>query len=149
MSDLVKRLRDKSTNHVGVKEEAADELERLRAELTIEEKRFNDLSDMYAAVVKERDALRKQIDEMQRVPDDWQPIETAPKDEEVFIGRCIDGEFRFGKSVCFWYDGNEMEGEYFHGYVWSIDDVSESIADAPSYWMPLPAAPQPEDGNHA
>lgn len=43
---------------------------------------------------------------------EWQEIKTAPKDEEVFIGQFIDGNFKFGKSVCFYEKGNEFEGEY-------------------------------------
>ena len=71
----------------------------------------------------------------------WRPIETAPKNKEVFIGAFIDGEFHFGKAVCFYEHGNEFEGEFYYGWYWSIDDVSESVADNPTHWMPLPPAP--------
>lgn len=72
----------------------------------------------------------------------WLSIETAPKDTEVFIGRVIDGEFKFGKAVCFYEAGNEFEGEFYKGWFWSIDDCDESIAEAPTHWMPFPAAPE-------
>ena len=76
----------------------------------------------------------------------WQPISTAPKDEEVFIGAFIDGEFRFGKAVCFYEHGNEFEGEFYRGWFWSIDDVCESVADCPTHWMPLPKPPAMSQG---
>ena len=71
----------------------------------------------------------------------WQPIDTAPKNIEVFIGRFIDEVFVFGKSVCFYEVGNEFEGEFYRGWFWSIDDVCESVAECPTHWMPLPKPP--------
>ena len=72
---------------------------------------------------------------------EWRDIETAPKETEIFIGRFIDGKFRFGKAVCFYEVGNEFEGEFYRGWFWSIDDVCESVADCPTHWMPLPKSP--------
>ena len=72
---------------------------------------------------------------------EWRDIETAPKETEIFIGRFIDGEFRFGKAVCFYEVGNEFAGEFYRGWFWSIDDVCESVADCPTHWMPLPKPP--------
>lgn len=72
----------------------------------------------------------------------WRDIESAPKDEEVFIGCWIDGEFQFGKSVCFYEKGNEMAGECYEGWFWSIDDCPESVAEFPTHWMPLPSPPE-------
>ena len=74
----------------------------------------------------------------------WQPIETAPKETGVFIGAFVDGKFKFGKAELFYERANEFEGETFSGWVWSIDDCIESIAENPSHWMPLPAPPQGE-----
>lgn len=73
--------------------------------------------------------------------DVWQPIATAPKDTEVFIGAFIDEEFHFGRSVLFYEQGNEFEGETWHGWVWSVDDCSDSVAESPTHWMPLPVPP--------
>ena len=88
------------------------------------------------------DALMQQRDELLAALEcRWRPIETAPKNKEVFIGAFIDGEFHFGKSVRYYERGNEFEGEFYHGWYWSIDDVSESVADNPTHWMPLPPAP--------
>lgn len=73
----------------------------------------------------------------------WHHIETSPRNKEVFIGAFIDGEFKFGKSIRFYARGNDIEGEYWHGWFWSNDDVDESVAECPSHWMPLPE-PQKE-----
>jgi hypothetical protein len=80
-------------------------------------------------------------------PVGWQPIETAPNKTEVLIGAWIDGEFKWGRSERFYDSGNEMEGEPACGWVWSIDDCSDSVAEDPSHWMPLPAAPKTGGAN--
>jgi hypothetical protein len=74
----------------------------------------------------------------------WQPIETAPKDTEVFIGCWSEGEWKFGRSMLFYERGNEYEGEHYAGWFWSIDDCLESIAENPTHWMPLPDPPSQE-----
>lgn len=71
----------------------------------------------------------------------WLPIETAPKETEVLIGAWIDGAFKWGRSECFYDSGNELEGEPVGGWVWSIDDCSDSVAENPTHWMPRPDAP--------
>lgn len=72
---------------------------------------------------------------------EWQPIATAPRETEVLIGAWIDGEFKWGRSVRFYDSGNEREGEPACGWVWSIDDCSDSVAENPTCWMPAPSAP--------
>lgn len=72
----------------------------------------------------------------------WRPIETAPKETEVLIGAFIDGKFIWGRSELFYEQANEFEGETFSGWVWSIDDVSDSVAEAPTHWQPLPPPPE-------
>ena len=74
-------------------------------------------------------------------PTTWLPIESAPKETEVFIGAFVDDVFKFGKAELFYEQGNVFEGETFSGWVWSVDDCSESVAEQPSYWMPLPTPP--------
>lgn len=74
----------------------------------------------------------------------WQPIETAPNETEVFIGRLVDGVFKFGRSERFYEQANEFAGETWSGWVWSIDDCDGAVADAPTHWMPLPTPPQGE-----
>lgn len=71
----------------------------------------------------------------------WQPIKTAPKETEVFIGRFIAGEFEFGRSELFYEQANEFAGETFSGWVWSEDECSSSIAEQPTHWMSLPKPP--------
>lgn len=67
---------------------------------------------------------------------EWQPIETAPKDEvrvlltdgrEVAVGEYFLSEWSNESEIEFSY------GDCFHG-TW-----------APTHWMPLPAAPEPRD----
>ena len=77
---------------------------------------------------------------------EWQPIETSPKKTEVFIGSFIDGEFRFGRSEMFYEHANEFEGETWSGWIWSIDDCDEPIAECPTHWMPLPKPPAMPQG---
>lgn len=72
----------------------------------------------------------------------WQPIETAPKETEVFIGRFIDGVFKFGRSEMFYEQANEFEGETFSGWVWSEDECSSSVAENPTHWMLIPKPPK-------
>lgn len=76
---------------------------------------------------------------------EWQPIETAPKDKEVFIGAFVDGEWVFGRSICFYEIGNEFEGEFYRGWFWSADDCLKSVAEEPTHWMPLPKPPTREE----
>lgn len=57
---------------------------------------------------------------------EWQPIETAPKDNtEVLLGR-PDGLFMIG----FYRDGAWDDGDYRDHETW------------PTHWMPLPTPPQ-------
>ena len=72
----------------------------------------------------------------------WRPIATVPKETEVLIGAFIDGKFKWGRSELFYEHANELEGETFSGWVWSIDYVSDSVAESPTHWQPLPPAPE-------
>ena len=92
----------------------------------------------------ENAALKLEVESLRR--DAWQPIETAPKNVEIFIGSFIDEVFVFGKAVCFYEIGNELEGEFYRGWFWSIDDVCESVAECPTHWMPLPKPPAMSQG---
>lgn len=87
-----------------------------------------------------RAALTKAL-EAQQAEQGWQPIETAPRETEVFIGRFIDGEFKFGRSEMFYEQANEFAGETFSGWVWSEDECSSSITESPTHWMSLPQPP--------
>lgn len=83
-----------------------------------------------------REALAQQSEKV------WQPIETVPTETEVFIGKFIDGEFKFGRSEMFYEQANEFAGETFSGWVWSEDECSSSITESPTHWMPLPTPPK-------
>lgn len=82
------------------------------------------------------------IDEMQRElktaepaqREQWQPIETAPKDGTYVLLYCD----YYGIGRCVWDD--------WRG-VWRSDDPNHGIGfPQPTHWMPLPAAPTPEAG---
>jgi len=72
----------------------------------------------------------------------WRPIATVPKETEVLIGAFIDGKFKWGRSELYYEHANELEGETFSGWVWSIDYVNDSVAEFPTHWQPLPTAPE-------
>ena len=60
----------------------------------------------------------------------WQPIETAPKDEEEFL---VYNSLHGQQFVCFW---DELKLKYGPG--WSnVINLDRGV----TYWMPLPAAP--------
>lgn len=72
----------------------------------------------------------------------WLPIATAPKEEDIFIGKFNGKEFQFIRSAHIWEQANEFAGETFSGWVWSED---EGCMQEPDYWMPLPKAPNEKD----
>jgi len=125
-----------------------------------------------AAVLKERDALRAELEtsqkqsaanfirarewaersgkleaELEASRAQWRPIETAPKDGNIFL--CWVSAVNYGETdegqqyqqdvsqadFCWWADGNDGNG-YF-------DPACGRIADAQAvtHWMPLPAPP--------
>lgn len=69
----------------------------------------------------------------------WHPIDTAPRDEWVLIGKKINDDFEFHKAIQFYETANELEGETFSGWVWSHD---YGCIDEPTHWMPLPQPPE-------
>lgn len=81
------------------------------------------------------------ITELEAAKSQWQPIETAPKETEVFIGRFIDDKFKFGRSELFYEQSNVFAGETFSGWVWSEDECSSTITEDPTHWMPTPKPP--------
>lgn len=94
---------------------------------------------------EENKQLRKENEELKRKTE-WQPIETAPKDELIL---CFDdGEFHLAN---FWSsidledvsddDGNQLEaGFYVSGSSRICDDFLLRIS--PTHWMPLPTPPK-------
>jgi hypothetical protein len=73
---------------------------------------------------------------------EWQPIETAPKDEEIIVGR---GAIPLSNRRAFFpaYSGSgfwcEEEGAWVF---WShITPGAKTRYDQPTHWMPLPPPP--------
>ena len=73
----------------------------------------------------------------------WQPIETAPRETELLVGRWVNGDWRICQSGLYFDDGNEREGEPAYWY-WYCDWDSGGVTDdeGPTHWMPLPPPPQ-------
>lgn len=90
--------------------------------------------DLIEALRIECDNQHTRILDLQDLSQDWQPIETAPKDRKILI--C--GLSRSGYYVADvkW---NEEEDQFclFH----PDDDAYTEPTYYPKYWMPLPKAP--------
>jgi hypothetical protein len=64
---------------------------------------------------------------------EWQPIETAPKDrEEILVG--VQSDQHFFRYVAYW------TGDAWT--VWGDMDATRSVK--PTHWMPLPSPPSVE-----
>jgi hypothetical protein len=66
----------------------------------------------------------------------WQPIETAPKDREIWAFNGEQGRMQ-------WSEGSADNGEGWALWVWCDQLLSDADPDPeqPTHWMPLPAAP--------
>ena len=83
---------------------------------------------------KNADDLAALLDAAPPSPNEWQPIEMAPKDGRCFLSGSVRGDrLRF---ACYVY----IEDESRSGYVLTDDDDGTEIRGA-THWMPLPAAP--------
>jgi hypothetical protein len=97
----------------------------------------------YAEKLREAAAL---LTEQSRQQEAWQPIETAPKDEDVDVLLYVPGERAL--SIGHWEpeayatpgdeDSHIPEGWWGH-LLWPVDGPQ------PTHWMPLPAPPQPKE----
>jgi hypothetical protein len=67
----------------------------------------------------------------------WQPIKTAPRNKEVWIGIRIDGKSHYCTATLRFDAGNEFEGEKPYWYWECPDDPSWLESDWPTYWMPI------------
>lgn len=103
------------------------------------------VSNWRAAFAAQQKALPAQADQ------NWLPIETAPKDRTEILAcwpkrkldddECPTGEITgYAQCVTAW-QGFWIEPDYLeaHGSFYFED---EAFADAPTHWMPLPAAPK-------
>jgi len=95
----------------------------------------------------ELDKLREQVS--------WQPIETAPKDREIILGRSVGGECPARVTEGYWYI--EEHGKYLGDCggpcrcpeyaepcapFWMSTDGGFTKEAPPTHWMPLPPEPQ-------
>jgi len=83
----------------------------------------------------------------------WRPIETAPRETEVLVGRWCGGEWRICQSGLHYDSGNAMAGEPPGGWYWHSDWDNGGVTEEPDAWMPLPSAPSmgstpSPDGSH-
>ena len=84
---------------------------------------------------------------MQLVTEEYQPIETAPKDgTEILVWARWDWHGSDGEDcqsdyawrVCFWDEGLCVENGF-----WSVtENPYTDIARSPTYWYPLPKNPK-------
>jgi hypothetical protein len=89
-------------------------------------------------------------------PEGWQPIETAPKDGAELLlfapGRVTYGAWHTPSVTprIVYRDGFAPEPEY-EEFVpfWASWDGGFTDEHPPTHWMPLPAAPKQEGGEHA
>ena len=74
---------------------------------------------------------------------EWQPIETAPKDGTVLIGKIPNGNLDFNneiKWVSGWCALYKMEWGGMKKEIWlKLNDEHQ-----PTHWMPLPKPPKQE-----
>lgn len=73
---------------------------------------------------------------VQRVADarqDWQPIETAPKDGTAILG--------FFPQRMGYIARQDAIPIYWRGHLWANSTSGHDIYDGPTRWMPLPAPP--------
>ena len=72
----------------------------------------------------------------------WQPIETAPREVELLVGRWVHGHWLICQSGFYFDSGNDMAGEPAYWY-WASDYDGGNVTDGegPTHWVPLPAPP--------
>jgi hypothetical protein len=75
----------------------------------------------------------------------WKPIETAPRETELLVGRWVNRDWRICQSGFYFDSGNDMEGEpscRFWHCDWDNGGVTDD--DGPTHWMQLPEPPNYE-----
>lgn len=89
----------------------------------------------------ENNALKKRMAELESRLE-WQPIETAPKDTWIFVGRKVGHEWLACKSGYF-YEPTTIDQICDYWY-WACDYDHDGITEdeGPSHWMPLPEPPK-------
>lgn len=89
--------------------------------------------------------LSARLSGMAAAPQQWQPIETAPKDgQTIIVGRDM-GSFGFVRGYAY-FEG--VPGAFVSGWISNgFTDPPGNLGLAhPSHWMPLPTRPEPPHG---
>jgi hypothetical protein len=114
--------------------EAADEIERLRADLALSMETAHRAQKMAAQLLNERAAIAAQPG--------WQPIETAPEDmNERVVVRWVDSEGEEARKLDYREDGCWVGWHDHAEHVQMIGGHGVSYTPPYEHWMPLPAAP--------
>lgn len=100
-------------------------------------------------------AIRKSMNEIRRFYGQWQPIETAPKENCTRILAAgpyrRDGSIIMGivywNTVFDWVevsvgDGLYRKEKHIQSAYWAPDDYRSALDFEPTYWMPLPKPPE-------
>lgn len=96
--------------------------------------------------------FRALADKLQSTQSQWQPIETAPKNQNILLGlfnnhnkwRTMRGSW-FSKEEIdeYWENPEDFEAGWYEVSV-EADDTPNCWPTAPSHWMPLPEPPTKE-----
>jgi|GEM_PF-3018392 len=100
--------------------------------------------------------IRKQEAEISRLREfgQWQPIDTAPKDgRTVLLGyfnahdkwRTLRAQWMTQEEIDEWEDPDSFAPGWFETSV-EADDAPSCWPTSPTHWMPLPPAPEKENG---
>ena len=75
----------------------------------------------------------------------WKPIDTAPRETELLVGRWVAGEWRICQSGYCFDKGNAFEGEPSYWF-WHTDFDYGGVTDGdgPTHWQELPEPPPKE-----
>jgi hypothetical protein len=97
-----------------------------------------------------RDAGWIHRSELEPVPDQWQPIETAPKDGtniDIWIGRERRTDVRWRMSQDspnrVWWCELAFD-DWKDRWIWS--NLAQEFSVSPTHWMPMPSPPTEELG---
>ena len=105
--------------------------------------RLADALDMTGAETPEGgdalDAAAALLRELAAEPAGWQPIETAPKDADVWVYGLA--HVWVGSCQFFWQGQAGWDADDASWWTTAHDDKGEPLKVIPTHWMPLPAAP--------
>lgn len=75
----------------------------------------------------------------------WKPINTAPKETEIWVGKWVNNEWRTCQSGLYFDQGRDDEGPpyWFWASDWDMGGVTDN--EGPSHWMEIPPPPPKEE----